>query len=49
MRITLKVAGKLANVSVAIYEVADNPNKNLWIVFGFFMRSVRLKLSKEAA
>ena len=43
LRTILNVAGELANIGVAIYEVVDDPNNALLDVFGLLLGGVSLK------
>jgi hypothetical protein len=49
LRTLLNVAGELANIDVAIYEVVNNPNNALLSVFELLLGVVSLKPFKEVA
>jgi hypothetical protein len=49
LRTILNVVGELANISVAIYEVVDNPDNALLSVFSLLLRGMSLKPFEEVA
>ncbi|KAH5249918.1 hypothetical protein HBI72_154370 [Parastagonospora nodorum] len=49
LRTIINVAGELANIGVAIYEVLDDPDNALLSALGLLLRGVSLKPFKEVA